>query len=77
MKTNKVATVLVHDFELTPASQSVAWNGTLQIIRKHSRYYLVYHSGNSNHAVINRTITKAEAETFIRKGSDYTMEFVF
>ena len=44
----------IKDYHLTNASESVAWSGTLFLMRDNKGYYFEYHTGNSNDPVVKK-----------------------
>lgn len=39
---------MVKDYNATPASEKVAWFGTLQLFESKGRYFLQWHNGDQN-----------------------------
>lgn len=49
-KERHIKAQFVKDYNLTPSTENVAWNGTLQMyVDKKGQYYLWHHTGNSAH----------------------------
>lgn len=71
--------VVVYDFEKTSNSDSVAWNGTLQLMQecRSERYYISYHSGNGSDRGIKKYINSTTADQITGWSIEEVMNLIY
>jgi len=64
----------IKNYNLTDASESVAWNGTLILTKGTKNHYLNYHSGNSNHEEMTVKVPVNMVEKVTKMDKDEALE---
>jgi len=64
----------IKDYNLTPAEESIAWNGTLILTKGAKNHYLSYHSGNSNHEEMIVKVPENMVENVTKMDKDEALE---